>query len=306
MRARTGVILVAAGAVGAWGWQRRRRHRYGRLWGPLGPLRLAALLPLAQDDAWSLLGIFDTIWGWVAGSLLPGIREIIHAISEAVSNAISAAVAAAYDWTNFLHSLVGDVGRITGDLVSYVIDGFRRATDFALWAAGEAARLGTSAWEVLGDPASWVWDQVRAIAGGVGDVFDFLTRDVLNFIYADLVLPLYNRLSDIRDSLFDSLREIAETAIGAALDAGSWLWDRVGGIVADALDVALAPLRAIVAVVEGAWSFLVWVAEHPISWFTSIADEVLGNGSEWLINHVLSAVEAEFDTVEQRLSDYFS
>lgn len=291
---------------------RRQRAAYVR----------AALLLVAGDVAsrfdWSPSAISDgveSVWGWALGVVQDWvIGPITRAASWAANQVADYAVALAQDvWEKL--GILGEFAGTLWDMIVHMVDG---AIDFAL-------SIKNTLYDWIGDGIGWLWDTTSWWWEHVFNVlWDWLVDVVTSLIVGAIDLAMgaagwvWDRVSEIAATvarevlgaaswLYDNVRQIVTDMLGALFDAGSWLWERitdvVGALVSQLWDALSNGIAAVIAVVEGAWDFLVWVAEHPATWFAELIDGFFRNGSQWFIERLTDALSSSGSIVEDWLAD---
>ena len=237
------------------------------------------------------------------------IVDEFRSIAGGVRDFVTSMIGAAVDWiSSWLNGVVTWVqGWIT-------------------WIADNVPRLWDKVWAVASDVASAIAQAFNYLPGLVVSWVDYLGRRIVDAV------------QHARD-LFDNAIGYARDAIGAVYDwvdrnvAGplshaidgvyrwvndnvlnritGWIGEAVGPVrdlvnnVRSAFDLVADTVRRIkddvVPVVMGAWHFLVFVAEHPLTWWTDYARQLLGFDREWWTRHLEHDGSAVFQSIMNAL-----
>lgn len=304
----TGRRVALAGAVAGIGWAAwRRRRRVPRARRRLHAVALLAWLFAAsgaQDWDLSVDGILGHIGGFFAG-LLDLLTGIVRPIAEALNWVAGQLMGLVYDVRSEIMNIIGYL-----PAAIYTIgQGFMDIWNNTLAAIENASNV---IWYEINN----VWSKLNSLVDTVTDsVYQAVTSLISeglavggwlwNIIYNGWIAPIFDFVGSLFSQLYDIAVAAANAALNAAVEVGGWLYDVISSIVGDVIDAALAGFRAIVDVVNGAWDFLVWIATHPLSWFTDSIEHLFTVGEEWIVDHILAAFERNDSHVEDFIDRVF-
>lgn len=318
-----GVALLTVGLVV------RRRSRRARRAGPWA-IPFAAIFGAtrATEIDFGYPGtVLDNI-GSFFGSI---ITTVIGDISSAVSGGITWALGVVQGWLVKLYTalthLIGAIPGAFGSIVDYVrwleetfdtfvgniydsianavVNGITDGLDVGGWLAGLLggwldsvlqATLAAGGW-FYGFVADIVTDILRSalsVGSWIYDLIASIVQYVIDQVFADV------------GWLWAKLETFVNQLIYDGLTAGNWLYNWIAdNIVQPLIDLALQGFADIVAVVHGAWSFLVWIAQHPLQWFVDQLTSLADLHGEALWARIGEALDREGGTAFSVLDDLF-
>lgn len=269
------------------------------------PLRVVSLLFITR----SLFG-----YGFDAGAIFGGIWNFLTGIGSDVRNFVLEAVQKAADYLVGLINTVDDVYHaVTGVLT----EGLVWATQQAENAAGAVANVVQVTYDEMASAFSNFRDQVKAaLEHGYDDVKNYvldqipallesLLGDAWTFLKSlaslgvdglDFLLQL---ATDPFGTIWDLIKQAVEDALGVALPPFEW-------IVQQGLDLLFAGFGDVVAVLKGAWHFLVWVADHAADLTEDALSAGFGLGGAVFDDSVLATLTARSDELEKIVADWFA
>lgn len=248
-------------------------------------------------------GVFQFI-GDILGVLVYPIKQIIAWVWDGVK----AAAQWAWDFAADIWNSVVDIFRAIFDTITAQIG---LVFGFISDLVGEAWKLGTEALDWIANKGEWLLSQIGDVAslvlgiveGAIGWIWDHLISPV-----TDLVLSL---LGDALDAalgalgwVWDRVTEIATAVVNAVLDAASWIWDKVSAIASALVNAAIDALGIAWDILQAAWGWIVWFAEHTFGWFEDLfALSVHGVGDVW-VNGIVNALNRSGDDIEAYIADW--
>ena len=249
--------------------------------------------------------VFSGIAGFFGGV----IQTVIGDIITPVANAISWAGGRLEGWIVSLWSeLLALIGTLPGafvDVVDFVTAEFQNAENLAQF-------LYNSAWSEIQSVESTIGGFITNTLSTLQASLTTLLQTAIsqggllwNWIYNTVLQPLYDEVSNVLNLAVDEALSAVQQFIQAGLDIGGWLWGLLSPLVQSLIDAALAGVSDIIAVVNGAWDFLVWIATHPLSWFTDQVDSFFAAGANALVAAIVNALESEQDAVVSWLDSTF-
>lgn len=305
MRRSRVLVLAGVAAVGVLAVRRRRQPRAKipmAIPFVLGPLAVVRAL---FDLDLSLGSVLDGIGGFFSGVIMTLIGDIVTPIGEAIVWAASRLITYVNELSSSIFGFIGDLAGGFGTVVAYIEGLYNAAIDYATnIVSGVLDQI-----DRLAGTVSGILDQVVQIAT---DAFWSLINDAMavggwlySWVYDNFIQPIYGWVSGIFAGIADTVYGLVNELLDAAFTAGSWLWDRLQDLIGAAISVALEAFNDIISVVQGAWNFLVWVALHPLDWFTNVANEALDAGPQWFIDHMIAAVEHNESSIEDFIDRAF-
>jgi hypothetical protein len=250
--------------------------------------------------------VFSAIGGWFGGVVMTLIGDIITPIARAISWAAGQLEGwIGTIWITFL-SMVGSIPPLFTNIVDYVATLVGQARDFAVWLYDQTNTL-------IDTVSGQLTNLLDTLAGVVGDIVTTVLTDgfgfgnwLWNLVYDGMIAPLWQTFTNTLDTLWQQMVQFLNATLDGLFAAGSWVWDRVTALVNELLNVALAGIGDVIAVVRGAWNFLVWIAAHPLDWFSQQVDAVFGHGETYLIDHLEAAIESNQDRVAAWVDSVFA
>lgn len=226
--------------------------------------------------------------------------------------------------------MVGFFTSVGNDVKNFVLSAVNKVLttvsgwfdDVYRWAGEEIYGLAESVWaridQAYNDVRGWVDDALHTAAGWISDVYrwagdaigavesfardvlswaeqavDQLTRwaqDAVSFLWHQLIDPLWQWVEHAADFVWHIITSWWDTIyrdVIAPIIAGlTWLLDQVP----KALDFLWHDVLDVVHLVQKAWKWLVWMAEHDFDFFRGLLEGMPGPGST--IEHALSSAEA--------------
>lgn len=305
MRRSRVLVLAGVAAVGVLAVRRRRQPRAKipmAIPFVLGPLAVVRAL---FDLDLSLGSVLDGIGGFFSSVIMTLIGDIVTPIGEAIVWAASRLITYVNELSSSIFGFIGDLAGGFGTVVAYIEGLYNAAIDYA-------TNIVSSVWDAVNNAIGELGDILGQVAQIAADTFQALLTDAIaaggwlyNLIYETFIAPIYNYLSGLWDQITNAVGGIVNALLDAAFTAGSWLWDRLQDLIGAAISVALEAFNDIISVVQGAWNFLVWVALHPLDWFTNVANEALDAGPQWFIDHMIAAVEHNESSIEDFIDRAF-
>lgn len=304
---RSRMLVLAGAVIGVGLVARRARRPRARIPFaiPFVSVWIALLRGMPSIDL-SPSTVFSGIAGFFGDVIMTLIGDLITPIADAISWAGVQLEQFVLDSVNSVWGFIGQAAGLVSTVLDFVQSLYQAALQYA-------ESLVASVWfEVnsLADQfAQWGANILNLIQTTIASVLSTAMTVggwLWNQIYNAFIYPLYNYISDLFGNIEGIVAGIVSTVINGALEAGGWLYNILTNIVQSLIDVALAAFGDIVAVVQGAWAFLVWIAEHPFSWFADQIDSVFGNGASHLIDLLEQAIDANQDQVEQWIDRVFA
>lgn len=293
-RVAIGAGIVVAGVVL---YRRRRKPRASIA--PMIPwLAYAAVnsVPRQSIDL-SASTIFNNIAGFFGGVVMTLIGDIIGPIASAIEFAAGKLEAWIVQLWNELWAQLGSIPNTFLSVADYIEKLYNNATGFAQWLFDNAANEITN---IVGT----VQNIADGIAGSVLDTIQGYISDLIavggglfDWVWQTFIEPLYAWVSQQLSGLFDWISQVVSDVINDGLNAGGWLYDQLRNIVNDLIGLALAGFADVIAVVQGAWNFLVWVAQHPLGWLENQLDELTAGGPDAVLSRLVNGIasnETEF------------
>lgn len=276
------------------------------LWQLLRPPTIELTFPFD-----TVLGFLEDAFGGVlglAGFAIDKLEDALRAVWEPLAQGVVDVIAG-------FHSVIGQIA-----------DGFVTVGDWIRSVAQNAYDQFIHLYDTLGGIIANTF-QAAISAGGV--IWDFVYGAVNDGIenilgtfseFWNTVTNIVNQaLQDAFDGagwLWDWLTNAVTQIVTAIIGTGAWLWNLISGFAYDWLmavlretdslwdwvsehiiqplvDAALAVFGDIISVVLGAWDFLVFVAEHPLTWFTDQFDQVFADGASPFIDALGRAIDDE-------------
>lgn len=327
MRRRRWWLVVAAGVALAGGLTllpRVRRRRRGHL-------RLVALvlamLPRIESPDLSVENIASSITGFFAAVVQFIVGDIITPIASALSWLGQHLVGYVADQWRTLLNVIGAIpvmfGTVADWITSVAEDAARalRAVTDSLYGnvlnwVHVALSVGGALYDVLASVVTAiVTAALRAggdILGGLADALNTLLNGALevgNWLWHRIVTIAEAVVRDalaVGGAIYSAMGDIVAQLIRDWLTVGGWLLDLLDGIIRDIVaplldgiaDVLPDALKFIVDNFDRLFRFLVFVIEHPLSWFEDWATQLLEDGGALLIDVIGRAVESNEARVE--------
>ena len=251
------------------------------------------------DDAFAFVGE-------ILGVLVYPIKQVIEWVWEGV------VAAAQWAW-----SFAADVWNSAVDAISAVwdaaIQSLKDAFGFISDTIAELYVWATTAFNWVVQKGQWVLDQLEnlasLVANAVADSIDWIWQNLIQPV-TDLIGSLFGTLWDAFWSaatwVWDKVQAIAEAVVNAVLDAASWVWDKVSAIATAIVNAAIDAIGIAWDVLQEAWGWIVWLAEHSFDFFTSLANVLFDSGNGWFRAHFETLFADSGDMIEQYVAGWLS
>lgn len=286
-------------------WRRRRRPRAPIPYAiPFAAVAVAVRAGATAIDL-SPSTVFSNIAGFFGSVVMTLIGDLITPVANAIAWAGTQLIGYVSDLYQHVLGFIGTINTVFSTVADYIDSVYNFARDFAVQLFDSVVAQVDDLVSRVSSITQWVLDNVANLISDALELAFEVGGWAWNKIYTDFIYPIYATLDQIANSVIDTVTRVVNDLLSAAAAAGGWLWNLVTNIVNDAVNVALSGLSDLIGVVEGAWSFLVWVALHPLDWFTSLIDDALGNGQQWLVQHVTRAFESSEPLVDDFLNRVF-
>lgn len=289
---RRALVVGAVVVSGAYLARRRWRPQWDAAVAvPVALVTVMAATPAHWwDDAWSgVTGIAGDIKDWVLG-LIGDVADWLDSslswLGSRLTDAlgwIGAAFDAVYGFARdlvdgvigWVSDAIGTVARWVGDLVGGVWN----------WIQGTLAQL----WDWLAGAFGQVWDWLGGLAGWIWDNVVNPLWDMIQWVWHNIVEPAVDWLTGLIGDLYDTVKGI---------------WDALTGWIGTLWDFCFHWAVTLLHVVEGAFDWLVKLAEHGPGWVIDQVEEAFKAAPAWLAQHLLGAVESQGDAIEQFFADW--
>lgn len=303
---RSRVALVAGVAVAGYVIVRRRRRPRA----PIAPMipwiaYVAVNTVPRQDIDLSFGTVFNNIAGFFGSVVMTLIGDIVSPIAQAIVFAWGRIEAWVVQLWERIQDQIGGVidlanqfwGAAVG-LFSHAVDLINQAYQDLSGLVGQAVGNVQSIVDgLLSDIWNTVWDVLSAAIEVGGGLY--------NWVWNTFIAPLYDWITQQLSGIADWLTQIVNDVVNAGLEAGGWLYNAVASIVSDLIDAALAGWRDLLNAVEGAYHFLLWIAEHPLGWLEQQIDELVNGGPDALLERLVSHVEDSENGFDDFIERFF-
>lgn len=242
----------------------------------------------------------------------------------------------AWDQTDRIWDAVKDkVRAVVESMVGFIVDIFGVMGDFVF-------RLGTLGVgllhtleriadtiipAVLDTVASWLRDLRRTVDGLVGEVWRFAQgaydlannlfagipgmiwgalRDAINAFWRDVVAPIAHAVANIWDRIFPFVADMIGTFWRDVVGPIDRFAHAVYDVAAEALELARRFWSEVWPILQGAWSFLEFVATHPLDWWFILIDRAFDEAPEWLAHKLYGVIERDAPGIDDRLARWIA
>lgn len=288
---RAGPLLVAAGALSV--FVRRRR---------LGAVRQT----VTAHRAILIAGMARFFWPW--DGIIDGIVSIGADVKAAILTVVNAAIQTVFDAWGWLSDRVHDIvvrffGFVTditnrvyelAQLIDSVGDNlYNRATHALDSIAGLVTTVFNSLWnEALHD----LWDPITRI---IGDALNLALQGLSDFLHDPIGF-----ITGLVNGLISAALAELEARLGDLLNIG----DLVRQLVDQELRLLLGPgydaFMTFIQHLPDIIGFLVFVAEHPFTWWETYAQDLFDMGPDGIIGAVTAAVDGMAGPASARLEEW--
>lgn len=251
--------------------------------------------------AWDPGGFFGGIWSFLSG-VAGAVKDFVF---EVVSKALDLAFGAINALDDVYHAVTN---ALTG--------GFDWLTQNAVNAANAVAGVVTQTYNMLDDAFSnlraqlksmleHAWDDLKAwvldpagdfLKGVLGEGWDIVKKliglgiDGVNFLISLALDPF--------GTIWGLIEQAVKDIVGVVVPPFEW-------IVQTGLDILFAGFGDVVAVIKGAWHFLVWVAEHAADLTEEALTASFGLGASVFDDQVVNTLEARSADLEGIVAKWF-
>jgi len=250
------------------------------------------------------------VYDGIAGFFGSVVQTLIGDIITPVADAISWAAGLLENWVESLWlGVVTEIGQLPGqvlNVVTLVEQQFANAEQYAL---------------TLYDDLLVDVDNIEATLGGfVSNTLDTLESDLstlledaittggllYDWVYDDVLQPLYDEVSDVLDLAVDEAVDAVDDLLSDGLTVGGALWGLIQPLVQGLIDDALTSIQDVIDVVNGAWDFLVWVANQGEQLWQYFTGEFLTVAGDELVNAILDSLDSQTGTATAVLDRLFA
>lgn len=279
------------------------RYRCERRW-RLEAKRVASTVSVAVVAP--LVVLVALCWPWDV------IADWASSIANAVKNAI---VWVANTIAGIIVTVVNDVWSFAGDLASGIAD----ALSFVVDIGNSAFGLLKTVWE------QWIPDAIHMAAGVAQAIVDTAAHYLR--IAIDAVRTTVGAIATELSGVYGwAYTNIFRPLLGAIGDVGGWVWNTfapwvlqqinsVGAILQRAVDAVWDGVRTAVDIVARYGSiivrwfteglhFIVFVLEHPFTWWTQIVHDAFARGSDTLDSQVVALLDRRGGDILDNLSKW--
>lgn len=244
----------------------------------------------------SIKGLIGSIFGAITGlgrDILNAIFSAVDAVRQWAEDAYNAAcdfVTRMGNWAvQTAEDLVNGAISLARSIEAWARESFDSITRWASdwinnvisWARGELSNLGSWLGSWISSVVNWATGELARL----GNWAESLFNDAVSWAKGEL-----DNLGYWAERLFTDLKS------GLGL-LGDWVNKEVFTPLTNFLD---HEWHDIFPILQGAWHFLVFVATHPFSWFTTMLQDAIGKGPHGWASDIASAVAKDGgQTVEQ-------
>lgn len=265
-----------------------RRHRRRRL-----PWR-RALLVWFLGSSWAP---WDPVW-----DALTGIGSSIKDAIKAMLDPVIGWVEAGFAWVTALVQNVSDALWATATMiVGWLNAGLAAVRNFAV---SIVAELRDATWGLVAGVVDLVHGLVDGLVSWVRSGLDWLQAQVnhlLQWVVDNVLTPFLSFVAGIfdwiRDNIFRPLWDLIHGLIDGVWSAITWLRDRFGDVWHWFVD----ELPAVWGLLQAVWWFLVWVAEHPFTWWRDLFDDLTRQAPRTVLGWVTHAWQSDGATLEDEI-----
>lgn len=239
-------------------------------------------------------------------SIIDGASGLLGTLLKPVVNFVRSVIRPIWSWITEAVDRLWDGIRNVGDWAGRALDGVWDATVRGLrsveaWARGAVDWLrgqinAVSDWAgraidwAIRNVTEWVRDSLGWLGRQIDGVFDWVTDNVWRPL-----IGFIDRVYDwVRDHVWDPLVRRIGDVLGWATRAVDRLWDTVR----DVWDFINRYARRLLAVVDKAWDWLVFMATHPFTWWRELTEGLFQRAPRWMVAQIMGGIGKAADDVE--------
>lgn len=252
-----------------------------------------------------ITGAVSAALNWVLNIVQTWLVKLYTALTHIIG-AIPGAFGSVVDYVRWLEDTFDTfVGSIYDSIRNGIVDGITAGLDAGGWLAG-----------LLTD---WLGSVLQGVIAAGGWFYGFVANIVTDILQSALQVGswIYDLIAGIVGYVVDQLfadvgwlwgrlETFVNQLLYDGLAVGEWLYNWIKDeIVQPLIDLALQGLGDLLAVVQGAWDFLVWVAQHPLQWFIDQFEDLAGLRGDALWSRIGEALDSESGHAFSILDDLF-
>lgn len=260
-------------------------------------LRVVAVFLFASAGNW-VSDLWDNTAGTVASDIKSWVRHMLDSLTGWINDA--------FTW---VHHALDDISSWAGDAFNAV---YKWATDawngLYGWASSAIGNVVSWVQTLVGTVQRWAEAAFNDLShwaadalGALGNAVDALGRWVVDNVFN----PLETFVLWVWHEVVEPGLHWLEQAIG---DVRQWALDAyhfIVGLLGQAWDFIEKVAKPLLAVVEKAFHWLVFFAEHPFTWWHDLFNDVLTRAPEAIAKGALRAVQTEGDEIERLVAGWF-
>lgn len=249
-----------------------------------------------------------TVLAWPWDDVIDRASGIANLVKQLVKDALSELwnyINSAFD---FLTRVFGIVYKVAGniieglrDLVEHLVEGALRT---ALgWVLDVYKWIDVQAMAIYNDVRRWIDDAVN-LARWAADYARGLVDGAVRWVIDNVLNPLLGAVAEVYRFVLGSIRDAIDVfwrnVVQPTIDLAHWLYNTVNDII----DFVERVAKPIFTVLGKAWWFIVFVAEHPLTWWKIILEEIAHRAPELWISGARRAFDQHGSEIEDAVTKW--